>query len=87
VVYSFLLFTSYSLPATADFVGFPYQSDFFSERQNFFETLSTRTRTSSSERVTGDWWRVAGGGCGYEMKEEVTGSVWLVAFTAAPSAL
>jgi hypothetical protein len=27
----------------------PYQSDFFSERQNFFETPSTRTRTSSSE--------------------------------------
>ena len=27
----------------------PYQSDFFSDRQNFFETPSTRTRTSSSE--------------------------------------
>ena len=26
----------------------PYQSDFFSDRQNFFETPSTRTRTSSS---------------------------------------
>jgi len=45
----FSLVTSYSLPATADFVGPPYQSDFFSERQNFFETPSTRTRTSSSE--------------------------------------
>jgi hypothetical protein len=45
----FLLFTSYLLPATADFVGFPYQSDFFSDRQNFFETPSTRTKTSSSE--------------------------------------
>ena len=27
----------------------PYKSDFFSERQNFFETPSTRTRTSSFE--------------------------------------
>ena len=37
--------TFYSLPATAHFVGFPHQSDFFSERKNFFETPSTRTRT------------------------------------------
>jgi hypothetical protein len=27
----------------------PYQRDFFSDRQNFFETPSTRTRTSSFE--------------------------------------
>jgi len=44
-----ILVTSYSLPATADSVGFPYQSDCFSERQNFFETPSTRTKTSSFE--------------------------------------
>ena len=45
---AFLLVTSYPLLVTADSVGTPYQSDFFSDRQNFFETLSTRTRTSSS---------------------------------------
>ena len=47
----------------------PYQSDFFSDRQNFFETPSTRTRTSSSEggveclisRGEGNWEDIRGG--------------------------
>ena len=42
----------------------PYQSDFFSDRQNFFETPSTRTRTSASEG--GDEWPEASGGCAWE---------------------
>ena len=45
----FSLVTSYTLLVTAVSVGTPYQSDFFSDRQNFFETPSTRTKTSSSE--------------------------------------
>ena len=54
MVRSLLLVTSYTLLVTSDSVGTPYQSDFFSERQNFFETPSTRTKTSSSEgRVEG----------------------------------
>ena len=44
-----MLVASCLSPATADFVGSPYQSDFFSDRQNFFETPSARTRTSSPE--------------------------------------
>jgi hypothetical protein len=72
----------YSLPVTR----YPLQpTSSANDRQNFFETPSTRTRTSSSEGVTGGWWRVAGEDMG--KSEEVTGSEWLVADPEAPSAL
>ena len=38
----------------------PYQRLFFNERQNFFETPSTRTNTSLSEWVASGEWLVVG---------------------------
>ena len=65
--------TFYSLPATADSIGFPYQSDFFSDRQNFFETPSTRTRTSSFEG--GVEWPESRVECVWK---DIRGGEWLV---------
>ena len=74
MVRSLLLVTSYTLLVTSDSVGFPYQSDFLSDRQNFFETPSTRTKTSSSEG------RVEGSETSVEcVWEDIRGGEWRVA--------